>query len=108
MRQASARKSALACAYPNEGVHIELFVDRLTENDHLGQSRYMGYVMAHEITHILQGVARHSDAGVMKAAWTLAENRQISFLQLGFDPEDIQLIQAGMEKRTTARVLASR
>ena len=33
----------------------------------------LGHVLAHEIGHVLQGVARHSATGVMKGRWSLHE-----------------------------------
>jgi hypothetical protein len=58
----------------------------------------LGHVLAHEITHILQGVARHSAEGVMKAHWTEDDFAEMSFKPLRFTEEDITLIHYGFER----------
>lgn len=55
-------------------------------------------VLAHEIVHILQGLNRHSDTGLMKARWTHAEYRAIDRNPLPLTPEDIALIRQGLER----------
>jgi hypothetical protein len=51
------------------------------------------YVLAHEIAHVLQGVARHSDSGVMRARWTDLDYQWMSKGALKFATEDVQLIR---------------
>jgi hypothetical protein len=55
--------------------------------------------MAHEITHVVQGIARHSQAGVMKAYWNVHDIWQMVYKPLPFAPEDIDLIQRGLRPR---------
>lgn len=46
------------------------FYDRVLANSRpTGLPFLLGHVLAHEIGHILQGVERHSSAGVMKEKW---------------------------------------
>jgi hypothetical protein len=60
----------------------------------------LAHVLVHEITHILQGVARHSETGIMKAHWTPVDYRQMLVHPLPFAPEDVQLLQLSMEHRS--------
>jgi hypothetical protein len=57
--------------------------------------------MAHEITHLLQGINRHSSAGVMKARLTDADLVAIQYKPLTFDPHDVSLIHMGIDMRTS-------
>jgi hypothetical protein len=55
--------------------------------------------MAHEITHMLQGVSRHSLTGVMKPRWDRNDYSQMAWRPLAFTEGDIALIQLGMKAR---------
>lgn len=54
-------------------------------------SAYLVRVMVHEIIHVLEGVASHSDFGVMKAMWSDADYREIKQHPLAFAPEEVTL-----------------
>jgi hypothetical protein len=88
---------ALAFALPFEGVHINVFYDRILS---VGSSAASGavaellaHVFVHEITHLLEGTDRHSPYGVMKATWTSTDYQQIAHGPLPFSPTDLELIQ---------------
>jgi len=55
--------------------------------------------MVHEITHILQGEARHSAEGIMKARWTPDDLAAMGVKPLTFTAEDVDLIYQGMDYR---------
>ena len=95
---ASLMRGALAYALPYEGTHIVVFYDRV-KNKPGRVSILLGHVIAHEITHILQGMARHSESGVMKAAWTGADYQQMTLKPLQFTDEDVILIHDGLRAR---------
>jgi hypothetical protein len=57
----------------------------------------LAHVLVHEITHILQCIDRHSDAGVMKARWTSDDYYDMRWKPLEFTPEDVELIRLGMQ-----------
>jgi len=97
------KPGALAYALPYEGVHIRILADRITTHSY--PQSVLAHVMAHEITHILQGEARHSEEGVMKAKWTVADFEAMSAKPLSFTAEDVELINRGMDKRD-AQILA--
>jgi len=98
---------ALACAQVFEGVHIRIFWDRVQNTvrdaNPLG-TFLLAHVVAHEIAHILEGINRHSESGVMKASWKQAEIEQMTVHPLSLDPEDVRLIRMGLLKRATRRV----
>ncbi len=62
--------------------------------------------MTHEITHLLQGVSRHYQTGVMKANWDAHDFAQMAYEPLPFAPEDIELIQLGLRRPAAAAVSA--
>jgi hypothetical protein len=103
----------LAYARPYEGTHIVVFSDRIKQmTRYAGAQQLLGYVMVHEITHILQGVKRHSATGLMKAQWSHEDYFQMGRKGLGFTPEDQDLIYRGVDARQAeqagAPVIASR
>jgi hypothetical protein len=89
----------MARAFVYEGVHIEVFKDRVATGKTGIDPVLLAHVMVHEITHILEGVARHSRSGVMKAQWTQEDYVRMHYSPIGFAAEDIELIQLGMLRR---------
>ena len=91
---------ALAFAMPYEGVHIQVFVDRIRKMvDPKRTAVLLAHVLAHEITHILQGVNRHSPEGIMKAKWDQEDFQKRCWEPLTFTEKDIKLIYIGLEAR---------
>ena len=87
---------AMALPYADSGVRIVIFYDRvepLLRGHHAPEATILGYVLAHEIAHILQGIARHSETGIMRARWTDNDLKQMGIRVLTFTPEDVQLIR---------------
>jgi hypothetical protein len=70
-------------------------------------SAILAHVMTHEITHILQGAARHSETGVMKAHWDSQDFFQMTKGPLPFAPEDIDLIERGIRLRAAGATSAA-
>ncbi len=96
------QQDALAYAQPYEGVHIEVFYDRIREK--MGDARaphLLAYVLAHEIAHILQGVSRHSETGIMKAVWGHGDYFDMAHDRMKFSQIDITLIRLGLDSRRT-------
>ncbi|MGD0579419.1 MAG: hypothetical protein ABSC08_10875 [Bryobacteraceae bacterium] len=89
---------ALAYARPFEGVHIKVLYDRIATGAHSPQLRpyLLAYVIVHEITHILEGIDRHSDSGIMKAQWGEHERDLIMRTRLRFTEQDIEMIHQGL------------
>jgi hypothetical protein len=83
---------ALAYALPYEGVHIEVFYDRIALADPDLVPFLMAHVMVHEITHILQGTDQHSTRGVMKAHWNSYDYILMKTGRLTFTEPDVEMI----------------
>jgi hypothetical protein len=58
----------------------------------------LGHVIAHELGHVLEGISRHSESGLMKAVWAPHEIYSMRSRPLAFDVADIDLIYAGMAR----------
>ena len=92
--------AALAYAYPYEGVHIEVFYGRIAQADPGLLPSLMANVIVHEMTHILQGIDRHSASGVMKALWTSSDYTLMKRGLLRFTAMDVEMIRDGFAART--------
>jgi hypothetical protein len=94
----AAHESDQALAYSllhkYDGVRIHVFLDRVRLVDRTDGGLVLGHVLAHEMGHVLEGVARHSEAGVLKANYTMADLRVMANQQLRFAPVDVGLMRA--------------
>ena len=97
----SLKPGVLAYARPYEGTDIEVFYGRISGNwESCRVAVILAHVLAHEITHILEGINRHSRYGIMKAHWDAPDYFQMRFKPLEFAPEDIHLIYIGLASRS--------
>jgi hypothetical protein len=98
----------LAYAYPYAGFtkSITVFYDRIESyaphQSRLGQALF-AHVLVHEITHVLQGIDRHSDRGVMKARWEQGDYGKMQWKPLPFTSGDADLVRAGMARNQINR-----
>ncbi|HXS96864.1 MAG TPA: hypothetical protein VN736_19820 [Candidatus Limnocylindrales bacterium] len=96
---ANLHPGALGYALPFDGTHIVLLWDRIQysvpPSEHVN---VLAHVMAHEITHVLQGVTRHSEAGMMKAQWGRADYHSMTE-GLPWSDDDLFLMRQGLERR---------
>jgi len=99
---ASLFLGALAYAKPFEGTRIVVFYDRVKKRPG-SVSSLLGHVIAHEVAHILQGLVRHSQGGIMKAQWDGADYQQMTWKPLQFTDEDVMLIYRGLDLREATR-----
>ena len=92
---------AMAYALPYEAVHIVVLFDRIQRSagGPTQLSALLAHVMTHEITHLLQGISRHTATGVMKAHWDAKDVADMAQDPLPFASEDIDLIQRGLVRR---------
>ncbi len=97
------RPGALAIARPFEGVHIEVFYDRIASKARDLRPYLLAYVVVHEITHVLQAIDRHSDSGIMKGQWGSQEYELMKGSRLQFAEQDAELIHDGMAARGARR-----
>jgi hypothetical protein len=92
--------NAWAYALPYEGTHIVVFYDRVQKTvGWTGARNLLAYVLAHELTHILQGVSRHSQTGIMKAAWDRTDYFDMGRRALHFTPTDVFVLYASLDGR---------
>jgi hypothetical protein len=105
---ANVLPGALAFARVYEGVHIDVFCDRLERLAPGARNAVplLAHVLVHEITHMLEGIDRHSDTGVMKARWSAVDYSAMATNPLPFTPEDIELIHLGLAARARGETLA--
>jgi len=90
---------AKAYPYAQGGVRITFFRDRLQTFFNARPSwagSVLGHLMAHEITHVLQGTSRHSETGLMRAHWSPEDYGQMPSKLLPLTPYDIKLIRIGV------------
>jgi len=96
---------------PQSKVRVTIFYDRvvkLVEKDRLSdRAAFLGHVLAHEIGHVLQGAAGHSEAGIMKAQFTPEDRAQMRRGPLPFSALDAKLIQRAMAKGRSAVEIAA-
>lgn len=97
--KAPAAFDAMAMAYATVGefgtTTIHVFYNRLVRNHNRGLvPRLLGHVFAHEITHVLENVARHSETGLLKAHWTQSDFDDMTVGPLPFAAIDAELVRA--------------
>ena len=84
---------AYALPYAASGTTIHVFYARIMENHREFGAEILGHVIAHEIGHVLEGIARHSPDGLMKAHWGLHDYITMKKQRLFFSAEDVQLMR---------------
>ena len=89
----------VARALPFEGTHIEVLYFRLKSLPRSLQPTLLAHVLVHEMTHIIQGLDRHSVSGLMKAHWDKDDYAALLQKPLPFTAEDIELMQMGLKQR---------
>jgi hypothetical protein len=92
-----APSGVLARAYPYAtGTAINMFYDRIKLYvdllPQLERGKVLGHILAHEIVHVLEGVAHHSEEGLMKAKWTLRDSSAMKRGGLALAKEDIEIL----------------
>jgi hypothetical protein len=95
---------ALGYAQPFGDAYVRVFCDRIQKSVAPEREQYlMGHVIAHEITHVLEGTDFHAVSGVMKAVWDFRECRRMAVQSLTFTATDLLLIHQGLEDRAGFR-----
>ena len=86
---------AYAMPYLNDGTKIHIFIDRVAAMAPAPWTgAVLGHVLAHEITHVLERIVRHSDTGIMKAHWDARDFRAMQSHPLPFASRDVLLLEA--------------
>jgi hypothetical protein len=97
----SATPGALASAriVGSSGTEITVYKDRVLRflDNHSNLAGVgAGYVLTHELAHVMQGVGRHSESGILKAQWSNADFEEMVFHKLAFTNFDVDLIHRGL------------
>jgi hypothetical protein len=90
----------LAVCHPfdrcRKGIMVFLGRVRTMAGDPRRESELLGYVLVHEITHLIQGSDVHTAEGIMKERWNQADREAIYRKRLSFSPEDLPRIRQGL------------
>jgi len=98
-----------AYALPYRGDQITVLYDRVEQTVvPSAVPALLAHVLVHEITHILQGIARHSESGVMKPHWDRNDYMAMEKKPLPFTEKDVDLIHRGLAVRAGALVASAR
>jgi hypothetical protein len=96
---------AYALPYSGDGTRITLFLDRMAALFRLATGSQagilLGHVLAHEIAHVLQGIARHSASGLMKARFSDNDFQQMLIRPMPLAPVDTRLIRQVLNRCST-------
>jgi hypothetical protein len=95
---------AYALPYSSTGTTIHVFYDRVVQDHHDMPAEVLGHVIAHEIGHVLEGVARHSPNGLMKPHWGLKDYWRMKNPRLFFAGEDVELMHLHLQSVPTGGV----
>ena len=97
--------------YAQSGVRVTIFYDRVLRMSKVGSNglgpALLAHVLAHEIAHVLQGIARHSEEGMMKAQWTVDDQSQMQIKPLPFTPFDAELIHFALDRGSCGTQMAT-
>lgn len=89
---------AYASPFATSGPRIHVFVNRIMK-DHCGDvAQVLTHVLAHEITHVIEGIDHHSDYGLMKARWDNWDFVRIRVKSLPFAGRDVAMIHARLAR----------
>jgi hypothetical protein len=107
---ASFRPQAMAFANVGGGADADVhvfyhrvadFADtfaHLSVGTHVSMPEFLGNVLAHELTHALEGVKRHSREGLMKAEWNAGDIAGMVYGPLPLAAEDLELLRAHFKR----------
>jgi hypothetical protein len=86
--------------FPHSAGRVFVLADRLKKTaDPVLLPTLLAHVLVHEITHVLEGVSRHSETGLMKAHWTGKDYMATAHKPLEFDPVDVNIIHYRLAHR---------
>ncbi|SPE43396.1 exported hypothetical protein [Candidatus Sulfopaludibacter sp. SbA3] len=92
------KPGALAVSRPYAGFakEITVFYDRvrrLAEETRTPERILLAHVLAHEITHVIEQIDRHSETGLMKERWSREDYTNMARKPLPFSPDDLYWIR---------------
>lgn len=96
-------RGTLGYATPYAGRRVVLMGDNLHDRRSYVASSRLAYTLVHEIAHVVQGIARHSETGIMKANWEPGDDAAMRNGSLQFASIDVELIRAGLNAEVARR-----
>jgi hypothetical protein len=60
----------------------------------MNEDDLLGFVMAHEIAHLMLPRGAHAEGGLMRGRWNVRDFQQIDVLKLGFSPQQASEIRS--------------
>jgi hypothetical protein len=97
----AAHPGSLAVSTPYGENEIVVYYDRIRAVSRNETATLLGYIVAHEIAHIAQGISRHSNTGILKARWDTSDHASMRRAALYFADDDFDLIQRGLRNGST-------
>jgi hypothetical protein len=86
------------------GQYADVFFASVRQLEHeeprTNQAQVLGYVIAHEIGHLLLGSNAHSNLGIMKPYWSTSELQSISMGRLSFTQDQYVKIHERLDAET--------
>lgn len=110
---ARALGSSVIDAKTAVGTFATVYVDRVelvAQQGRTDMSTMIGRLMAHEVGHLVLGTNNHSDSGLMREIWTLAELTRNSAQDWTFSPIQRETLRASQltARRATAAAATRR
>lgn len=99
-RALSLQREAFGVAFLGSdglGMQADVFyssIVQLQQATPIDSGKILGYVIAHELGHLLLGQRAHSSSGIMQARWSGGQLRQISMGIFNFDERQAKQIRA--------------
>ncbi len=91
-----------------KGAYINLFYAHLAKSNasgFLGEGELLGYVIAHEVGHLLLGTDSHGNEGIMQGRWESAQLKDAGKGNLQFTQPQAALMRGCLAGRSKSEVL---
>lgn len=73
----------------------------------MNEDDLLGFVMAHEIAHLLLPRGAHVESGLMRGHWNVRDFQRIDVLKLGFSPEQVSEIRSTLLRNAPTVAVAA-
>jgi hypothetical protein len=94
------------------GEYADVFFDSIQrlqdEETQVSQAQILGYVIAHELGHLLLGSNAHSSLGVMRPHWSRTELQSISMGRLSFTADQGRQIYERLEAEAQSALTSAK